>query len=299
MHRWCLYALLVSPHPLTWPSCPWTDYPVWSASQGGDRTMLHLGHIHHHCTPQGKASAAEPPQAVVFASAPCKVVAPSNILSPGHVTTVETSRGGSVSCRTSRGVGGYPPVNSHPCPVTAMEAVCELSPCHVTARKAVYELSPCPVTALEAVCELSPSLSCHGFGGRLWALTLSYHGYGGPSVSSPSPVLSRLGRPSVSSHPVLSWLWRPSVSSQPCPVTARKAVYELSPCPVTAKEAVYELSLCPVKAMEAICNPLSCQVTAMETACDSPSCPVMATKTAEDFLSSLATSLALPCPLTP
>ncbi len=39
-------------------------------------------------------------------------------------------------------------------PVTAKEAICELSPCHVTAKEAVCDLSPCPVTVMEAVSKL-------------------------------------------------------------------------------------------------------------------------------------------------
>ncbi len=79
--------------------------------------------------PQGKASAAEPPQAVVLASAPGKVVAPSNILSPGPGITVEPPEVAALAAE--------PPevsvVSVHkltPCPVTAKKAACELSPCH-------------------------------------------------------------------------------------------------------------------------------------------------------------------------
>ncbi len=157
------------------------------------------------------ASAAEPPQAVVLASAPCKVVAPrqctlsrscyhrieppevaahaaepskrggspqplcnvaapSNVLSAGHVTTVEPPEVAALAAELQR-CRWYPPVSSHPVPVTAIRrAACELSPCPVTARKAVYELTPCPA--------------------RPW-------------------------RPSMNSRPVLPRPWRRSMN--PCP----------------------------------------------------------------------------------
>ncbi len=41
-------------------------------------------------SPEVAAHAAEPPEAAVFASAPCMVVAPSNVLSACHVTVKET-----------------------------------------------------------------------------------------------------------------------------------------------------------------------------------------------------------------
>ncbi len=130
--------------------------------------------------PQGKASAAEPLQAVVLASAPCKVVLPSNIPSPGH---------------------GSPPevvaLAAEP-PEVSVVSSCELSSCPVTAKKAAYELSSCPVTAKKAVCELS---SCPVTAKKA-------------SVNS-HPVLSRLRRPLLNSRPVLSRLRRPSVSSLP------------------------------------------------------------------------------------
>ncbi len=55
---------------------------------------------------QGKASAAEPPQAAELASTPCKVALPSNIPSPGHGSTVEPPEVAALAAETSRGVGG-------------------------------------------------------------------------------------------------------------------------------------------------------------------------------------------------
>ncbi len=63
-------------------------------------------------SPELAAHATEPPEAPVLTSAPCMVVAPSNVLSACHVTvketvtTVEPPEVAVVCCRTSRGVSG-------------------------------------------------------------------------------------------------------------------------------------------------------------------------------------------------
>ncbi len=105
--------------------------------------------------PQGKASAAGPLQAVVLASAPCKVVVPSNILSPGHGSTVEPPEVAALAAEPPE-VSVVSVCELSSCPVTAKKAACELSSCPVMAKKAACELSSCPVTAMEAVHELSP-----------------------------------------------------------------------------------------------------------------------------------------------
>ncbi len=179
------------------------------------------------------AHAAELPEAAVLTSAPCTVVAPSNVLSVCHVTvkgtvddhctrpvtelylfpdvtTVEPPEV-AVSAAEPPEVAVVPSYESLSCPVTAMEAVCESLSCPVTAMEAVYESLSCPVTAMEVVCE---SLSC--------------------------------------------------------PVTAMEAIYESLSCPVTAMEAIYESLSCPVTAMEAVYESLSCPVTAMEAGCELP-----------------------------
>ncbi len=190
-------------------------------------------------SPEVAAHAAKPPKAAVLASAPCMVVAPSNVLSACHVTvkgtvdehctcpvtelylfpdvtTVEPPEVAASAAEPPE-VSVVPSYESLSCPVTAMEAVCESLSCPVTAMEAVCESLSCPVTAMEAVCK---SLSC--------------------------------------------------------PVTAMEAVDESLSCPVTAMEAVCESLSCPVTAMEAICESSSCPVTAMEAIYESLSCPVAA-----------------------
>ncbi len=99
---------------------------------------------------------------------------PSNILSPGHGSTVEPPEVAALAAEPPE-VSVVSFFELSTCPVTAKKAVCELSSCPVTAKKAACELSPCPVTAKK------PPVNSH-------------------------PVLSRLWKPSVSSHPVLSRL---------------------------------------------------------------------------------------------
>ncbi len=138
-------------------------------------------------SPEVAAHAAEPPEAAVLASAPCMVVAPSNVLSACHVmvkgtvdehctcpdtelylfpdvTTVEPPEVAASAAEPPE-VSVVPSYESLSCPVTAMEAVCESFFCPVTAMEVICESLSCPVTAMEAVYE---SLSCrHGYGGHL------------------------------------------------------------------------------------------------------------------------------------
>ncbi len=129
------------------------------------------------------AHAAESSEAVVLTSAPCMVVASSNVLSACRVAVVETVTELSLFSNETAleppevvASAAEPPEVSvvlnyelSSCPLTAMEvicesssrplmateAICELSACPVAARRAVPELSPCPVMAMEAICELS------------------------------------------------------------------------------------------------------------------------------------------------
>ncbi len=144
--------------------------------------------------PEVVAHAAEPLEAAVLASAPCMVVATSNVLSAcrvavkGTVTTVEppevvatTAEPSEVSVVSTHQLlscpvaarRAVPELSS--CPFTAMEAICESSSCPVTAKEAVCESSSRPVATMEAVCELfacpvaarravpgTLDLSCHG-----------------------------------------------------------------------------------------------------------------------------------------
>ncbi len=129
------------------------------------------------------AHAAESSEAVVLTSAPCMVVASSNVLSACRVAVVETVTELSLFSNETAleppevvASAAEPPEVSvvlnyelSSCPLTAMEAICEsssrplmameaickLSSCLVAARRAVPELSPCPVMAMEVICELS------------------------------------------------------------------------------------------------------------------------------------------------
>ncbi len=159
------------------------------------------------------AHAAELPEAAVLTSAPCTVVAPSNVLSVCHVTvkgtvdehctcpvtelylfpdvtTVEPPEV-AVSAAEPPEVSVVPSYESLSCPVMAMEAICESLSCPVTAMEAVYESLSCPVTAMEAVCEslscpvtameaVCESLSCPATAMEAVCESLSCrHGYGG------------------------------------------------------------------------------------------------------------------------
>ncbi len=108
------------------------------------------------------AHAAEPPEVVVLASAPCMVVAPSNVRSACRVVVKETVTELSLCPE-------FTTVEPPEVAATAAE------PPEVSVVS-TYQSSPCPVTAMEAVCESS---SCHGYGGRLRILVISCHGYGG------------------------------------------------------------------------------------------------------------------------
>ncbi len=115
------------------------------------------------------AHAAESSEAVVLTSAPCMVVASSNVLSACRVAVVETVTELSLFSNETAleppevvASAAEPPEVSvvlnyelSSCPLMATEAICELSACPVAARRAVPELSPCPVMAMEAICELS------------------------------------------------------------------------------------------------------------------------------------------------
>ncbi len=148
---------------------------------------------------------------------PCKVVAPSNVLSACHVTFKETVT-----------ELHLPPdfTTVEPPEVAALAA----EPPEVSVVSSSESLS-CPVTAMEA------SGNSHLVLSRLGRLSVSSHPVlsrlGRPSVSS-HPVLSRLGRPSVNSHPVLSRLWRPSVSSHPAKSRLWRPPVISPSCPVMA-----------------------------------------------------------------
>ncbi len=126
-------------------------------------------------SPEVAAHAAEPPEAAVLASAPCMVVAPSNSYPARHVTvegtvdehcpypvnelylfpdvtTVEPPEVAASAAEPSE-VSVVNTFESSSCPVTAMEAVCELLPCFELATEANNEPSFAHVTATEAVFE--------------------------------------------------------------------------------------------------------------------------------------------------
>ncbi len=98
--------------------------------------------------PEVAASAAEPPEVAAFAAEPPEVVS--------HTFEL--------------------PV----CPVTAMEAIHELTVPQVTVMEAVYELTVCPVTATEAIHEF-PALSAPPWLPALSWLPVPLHGPGPPS----------------------------------------------------------------------------------------------------------------------
>ncbi len=150
--------------------------------------MLHLGHIHHHCTAPGEGICCRTSPSGDARLSPLQGGGAQQYTLTRSCTTVEPSEVAALAAEPPE-VSVVSSCELSPCPVMAMEAACELSSCHVTARKAVCELSPCPVMAMEAVCELS---SC--------------------------PAKSRLWRPPVIPRPALSWLRRtPRISSQALP----------------------------------------------------------------------------------
>ncbi len=61
--------------------CIWAAYTTTETLETAAATEM---------SPEVAADAAEPPEAAVLASAPCMVVAPSNVLSACHVTVKET-----------------------------------------------------------------------------------------------------------------------------------------------------------------------------------------------------------------
>ncbi len=226
-------------------------------------------------SPEVAAHAAEPPEVAVLASAPCMVVAPSNVLSACHVTvkgtvdehctcpvtelylfpdvtTVEPPEVAasaaeppevpvvpsyeSLSCTVTAMEAVY---ESLSCPVTAMEAVCESSSCPVTAMEAVYESSSCPVTAMEAVYE---SLSC-------------------PVAATEA--INELSFAHVTAYEPLS-----------CPDPAKEADFELPVPSVTTEEVMCELHDCCVAPLGAVCELLTLPVMKSETINALYVCPV-------------------------
>ncbi|XP_058639016.1 uncharacterized protein LOC131544658 isoform X1 [Onychostoma macrolepis] len=140
--------------------CVWAAYTTAALSEVATAATA---------SPEVVAHAAELPEAAGLTSAPCMVVALSNVLSTCCVAVEKTITKLSL-CPEFTAVeppevaaaAAEPPEVSAVSigelslsPVTAMEAVNELSFCPVTAMKAVNELSFCPVTAIEAVYELS------------------------------------------------------------------------------------------------------------------------------------------------
>ncbi len=153
-------------------------------------------------SPEVAAHAAEPPEAAVLASAPCMVLAPSNVLSACHVT-VKGTVDEHCTCPDTE-LYLFPDVTTveppevaasvaEPPEVSVVPSYESLS-CPVTAMEAVYESLSCPVTAMEAVCE---SLSCPALSWLWW-----------PSVN-PRSALSRLWKPSMNPCPALLLLQRP------------------------------------------------------------------------------------------
>ncbi len=140
--------------------CVWAAYTISELPQGMASAAA---------PPEVAAHAAEPPQAVGLASAPCKVVAPSNVLSACHVTFKETVTElhlppdvTTVEPPEVAALAAEPPEvsvvsssESLSCPVTAMEAVCESFSCPATATEAAYVSSSCPAMAMEAIYESS------------------------------------------------------------------------------------------------------------------------------------------------
>ncbi len=185
-------------------------------------------------SPEVAAHAAEPPEAAVLASAPCIVVAPSNVLSACHVTvkgtidehctcpvtelylfpdvtTVEPPEVAASAAEPPE-VSVVPSYESLSCPVTAMEAICESLSCPVTAMEAIYESSSCPVTAMEAVYESS---SC--------PVTAKEAVYELPGYSVPAT--------------------KATLEPLPCSEPAEEAISELSLCSELTKVADFELSI--------------------------------------------------------
>ncbi len=106
-------------------------------------------------SPEVVAHAAEPPEAAVLASAPCMVVAPSNVLPACHVTVKETVTTVEppevvVSAAEPPEVSVVSNCKLLPCPVTAKEAVSNaLAACHVTVKETVTIVEP-PEVAVSA-----------------------------------------------------------------------------------------------------------------------------------------------------
>ncbi len=196
-------------------------------------------------SPEVAAHAAEPPEAAVLASAPCIVVAPSNVLSACHVTvkgtvdehctcpvtelylfpdvtTVEPPEVAASAAEPPE-VSVVTSYESLSCPVTAMEPVCESLSCPVTAMEAVCECSSCPVTAMEAVCE---SLSCPVVAMEAICELLPCFELTTEAINEPSFA-------HVTAYELLS-----------CPESAEEAGYELPVPSVTTEEVMGELPYC-------------------------------------------------------
>ncbi len=210
-------------------------------------------------SPEVAAHAAEPPEAAVLASAPCMVVAPSNVLSACHVmvkgtvdehctcpvtelylcpdaTTVEPPEVAASAAEPPE-VSVVPSYESLSCPVTAMEAICESSFCPFTAKEAICELLPCSELAMEAV--NVPSISLVN--------PVMNPGTKRPfNVCPVNPITDKittheLSVCSISSNvselsvrPVL--VIEPSVVPSICPASINRSEYELSVLPVSVTE---------------------------------------------------------------
>ncbi|XP_058626167.1 uncharacterized protein LOC131536961 [Onychostoma macrolepis] len=179
MYRWCLHARLVSARTAGIPKPAHCNPPVpIPLSEALPLMGIALGYVWAAYTtaelsevaaaaaasPEVVAGAAEPPEAAGLTSAPCMVVAPSNVLSTCCVTNLSLCpEFTAVEPPEVAATAAEPPEVSavsvckiSSCPGMAMEAVNELSFCPVTAMEINYELPVFPASVLGSVHVLSP-----------------------------------------------------------------------------------------------------------------------------------------------
>ncbi|KAL0161514.1 hypothetical protein M9458_045239, partial [Cirrhinus mrigala] len=185
-------------------------------SYDGNRSVVCLGHVYHHWSPEVVAYAAEPMEVAASTASFSAAVMPATVSPEVAAEAAEPHKTGTSAlapCTVVAPNDMHPACGSSSHPVPAMEAVYELSAPPVTAMEAVTELTACPVTAMEATYELS----AHPVTARDAVIKFS-----------PCPELAMEAMNELSAHPLM----------------AIEAIIELSAPSVSGKNTNHKLSTC-------------------------------------------------------